>query len=395
MKILIWNNFKLLERKGGPPTYLYNLKQAVLKEGYEGIDFIDLYETEGEKSQLSFYNRVRKKIVQKLMNAKGYNYLRFKLFLYGLEKANPELPQIDFNQYDFIHFHSTADYFQFRKIRTHFRGKTVLTIHSPKPPHFEFIEDVFKIGDGRITPREFDRLKYIDDFAVTDCDLLLFPCREAMEPFINAWATFAEKIMHKKVIFTPTGIPPASFSMSKEVIRNKWGIDKDSIVFSYIGRHNEIKGYDLLKSAAEDLLQRYPNVVFLIAGAEHPIKGLEHDRWVEVGWTTDPHAITNASDCFVLPNRETFFDLVLLEVLSLNKKCILSYTGGNKFFEQFKSKDLFFFYDLCKDNLITALEQFIDTEEYLMPTKVKELYNNKFTGEKFLQNYLSAMRGAL
>ena len=58
MKILIWNNFKLLERKGGPPTYLYNLKQAVLKEKCDKIDFLDLYET-GTAKKLSLYGKGR------------------------------------------------------------------------------------------------------------------------------------------------------------------------------------------------------------------------------------------------------------------------------------------------------------------------------------------------
>lgn len=390
MKILIWNNFKLLERKGGPPTYLYNLKQAVLKEKCDKIDFLDLYET-GTAKKLSLYKRLRKRLVQKLMQAKKYNYLRFKLFLYGMEKADPELPAIDFDQYDFIHFHSTADYFQFRKIRHHFKGRTILTIHSPKPPHLELIEDVFKMDASRLTAGELERIKYIDEFSLNDCDLLLFPCEEAMEPFINSWDTFAGSIQHKKVIYTPTGIPPATFTASKETVRQKWGIKEDSIVFSYIGRHNGIKGYDLLKDAAALILEQYPDVYFLIAGAEHPLKGLEHERWIEVGWTTDPHAVTNASDCFILPNRETFFDLVLLEVLSLNKKCILSFTGGNKFFKQFGSSDLLYFYDLQKEDLANAIREFIDQQRYLSPSYTRELYNNNFTGEQFLHNYLEAL----
>ena len=36
-------------------------------------------------------------------------------------------------------------------------------------------------------------------------------------------------------------------------------------------------------------------------------------------WTNDPHSLINASDMFILPNKETYFDLIMLEVLSMGK----------------------------------------------------------------------------
>ena len=68
-------------------------------------------------------------------------------------------------------------------------------------------------------------------------------------------------------------------------------------------------------------------------------EGLKTDHWIEVGWTNDPHSLIAASDVFVLPNHETYFDLILLEVLSLGVPVVMSRTGGNKFFEQFNNRD--------------------------------------------------------
>lgn len=49
---------------------------------------------------------------------------------------------------------------------------------------------------------------------------------------------------------------------------------------------------------------------------------------------------------FILPNRETYFDLVLLEVMSLGIPVLASYTGGNKYFEKINDSGIYFFKDM-------------------------------------------------
>lgn len=43
---------------------------------------------------------------------------------------------------------------------------------------------------------------------------------------------------------------------------------------------------------------------------------------------------------FILPNRETFFDLILLEVMSMGIPVLLSNTGGNKYFKRFGNRGI-------------------------------------------------------
>ena len=66
------------------------------------------------------------------------------------------------------------------------------------------------------------------------------------------------------------------------------------------------------------------NTYFLIAGKEEPMKGLDNSHWIEVGWTNDPHSLIAASDVFVLPNHETYFDLVFLSMF------VIRYIDVNK-----------------------------------------------------------------
>jgi len=178
-------------------------------------------------------------------------------------------------------------------------------------------------------------------------------------------------------------------NLSREQIREKYNIPNDAFVVSYVGRHNHVKGYDLLQKAAEEVWRKEPNVYFLIAGKEFPIRGLRDKKWIEVGWTNIPGNIVNASDVFVLPNRRTFFDLILLEVMSIGKPIIASFTGGNKFVSRQTNGIITFekenIADLVKKILDLSLLSRDELERLGLENKI--LYNNYYTPEKFALRY--------
>lgn len=89
---------------------------------------------------------------------------------------------------------------------------------------------------------------------------------------------------NKKILYLPTGIVGCSARITRDEYRKKYHIPEDAFVVSYVGRHNEIKGYADLKKMGEELLNNQ-NIYFLIAGKEEPMKGLDNSHWIEVGWT--------------------------------------------------------------------------------------------------------------
>ena len=185
-----------------------------------------------------------------------------------------------------------------------------------------------------------------------------------------------------------TGINDCFAKQTRTDIRSKYGIPEDSFVFVYVGRHNELKGYDLLKIIGAELLKD-ENVWFLIAGAESPLKGIDHPHWIEIGWTDDPYSIISASDLFVLPNRETYFDLIMLEILALGQLVLASYTGGNKYFDKFVNSGIFTYQDLDeavdKAKFIMKLD---NTERKRLQMLNREIYENNFTSSIFADNYV-------
>ena len=174
-------------------------------------------------------------------------------------------------------------------------------------------------------------------------------------------------------------------------------LKNDHFKVCYIGRHNSIKGYDLLVKAAKKIEKIDQDIKFVIAGRlgpEYPDKTLKN--WEELGWTNDPLSVESACNLFVLPNRETYFDLALIEALSVPSVVLVSDTGGNKYFRKFKTKAINFFKngdieDLVKKILLIKNEY--DTNK--LKTENKKIYSNNFTSKIFAQNYVDVIENIL
>lgn len=173
-------------------------------------------------------------------------------------------------------------------------------------------------------------------------------------------------------------------------------IPADAFVITYFGRHISVKGYDILKQVGHKLLNKYPHLYFLCAG-KGEIQPLNHPRWMELGFIHNANELMSQSSLYILPNRETYFDLVTLEILRAGIPIILSETGGNKFFHHFSDKELIGmdFFDINNiDDLIAKVENIIKQKSIepaqYMKRKVanRNLFINNFTIDKFVERYL-------
>lgn len=269
-------------------------------------------------------------------------------------------------------------------------GKVLLTSHTPKPSHLEVYEDNITEKERKKYGKYYKKLNVIDEYAFSRADYIIFPCEEAEEPYFNRWKEYKNiKNNNKnKYRYVLTGIEKCKKNKERTEILKKYNIPENAFVISYVGRHNEVKGYDLLKEIGEEIL-KIDNVYILVAGNEGPLYAYKNEKWIEVGWTNDPYSIIASSDLFILPNKETYFDLVLLEVLSLGIPVLMTYTGGNKYFNNFKSNGIVYFNN--KDEAITMIKKFLcmDKDEIKEIGKENEkLYEENFTCEIFAKNYM-------
>lgn len=379
-KLLIYYPEKQLQPKGGPAGYLYNLKNGLDEWKEKGQLDIDI----------SFYNNMPSSIEDNvgLRNRIPKRILEFRRALNDARFLQKRFP-VDESmfEYDMIHFHSAEKMYLCRDFLDQYKGIVILTSHCPCGIYKERI-DKLNPADYKLMKKQIDKLEELDRYAFERADYIIFPCEDAEEPYFNTWPRYASIRKGEKYRYMPTGIVGCHAKVSREEYRKNYNIPNDAFVVAYVGRHNEIKGYADLKKIGEEVLAD-PNTYFLIGGREEPIKGIDHDRWIEVGWTTDPYSLIAAADIFVLPNRETYFDLVLLEVLSLGIPVALTNTGGNLYFKKYDKAGLKYFSTI--DEGISVINEFKAMSAQDREQAGKELSDlcaSEFSVQEFARRYI-------
>lgn len=367
---------------GGPAGYLFNLKQGLEEVGVEGYSFLPAKGKSLESNTL----------LQKIVPSRIKDYRRAVRLLSLAERQ--ESAPVDYGLYSAIHFHSTEDLYLHKDALAAYRGIVLLTSHSPCVYHKELISRLNPIDANRFKD-ELKSLEQIDEVAFERADYIIFPCKEAEEPYAHTWDSYAKYRNAAKIRYLPTGIQQCSAKENRDVIRKRFGIPNDALLMCYVGRHNEIKGYDSLVELALPILAD-PNVWMLVAGKQGPLYAPKHKRWIEVGWTDDPHSLIASSDIFLLPNRETYFDLVLLEVLSLGTPVAASRTGGNKYFEQFNLDGLMLYTGEVEfANVVRRILSLTGEERNKIREDNRRLFLSEFTCSKFAKRYCSLVSSLL
>lgn len=389
MKVLIFMKESDLRPAGGPAGFCYNIFQEVKRSNIEDIVFLP---SDGNKKikQVNFYRKIIK-YFPKWFNSAQIAYRRKRDYQKMID--NPEIYDIDFSSYDAIHFHSTIALFKYRKNLESYKGKIILTTHSPVPQHLEVYAELPTKLEKKLYKKFYSTLDQIDEYAFKKSDYVIFPCEDAEESYSKNWEKYRsihnDLVQNGKLVYIPTGIVPKKIVRSRKEIYKEYLLKNGEFLISYVGRHNAVKGYDLLQQMAGKLWEKHKDFHFVICGKESPMKGLNDERWTEIGWTNDSQSVIAASDLFVLPNRETYFDIIMLEVLSCGKIVVASRTGGNKYFEKIGVKGVFL-YDTIEEatKIIEKISNMTVEEREKLELSNREAFNARFTVDKYVDTYL-------
>lgn len=233
----------------------------------------------------------------------------------------------------------------------------------------------------------------VEEIAFRRSNVWIFPSKEAMEPYEATIPEFRHWARAKDIRYVPTGACAVSTSLTKQQAKERFSVSGKKVI-AYLGRHNSIKGYDILSDVGMRILNERDDVAVLIAGKPEPIAPPNHERWVEVGWYPNPADILMAADVFVLPNRQTYFDLVLLEVMSIGVPIVASATGGNKSVHGITSEAIVL-YDGGVDAFKAAVERVLDNERGVadqLREKSRTAYETYFTPVQFAKNYVNVIK---
>lgn len=402
-KILIWDTFPL-QNTGGPMGYLYNIHE-----------YLKLYPTD----QITFLSDV---MIEKFGDAEWFHPVysstnsrnRFTQICYQLRKAyrmclkpfwqvEYKVPkEINIDQYDYVHIHIITHVSQFRKLFPHYKGKVILTIHCPCTWTDEILSYTAseKSKLYKITKHLRPIILREECKAYKSADYIMFPCQGAREPY--------EKTPQVKQVFTECNskffyVPSAIVDYKPDVKAiqhySDFGIPKDAFVITYFGRHIAVKGYDILCDVGVELLNKIPNLYILCAG-KGEIEKPNHARWIELGFINNVDDLLAQSNLYILPNRETYFDLITLQILRAGVPLLLSTTGGNNYFRELsneQTKGLRYFDINNRNQIVEETIALIDlythhSDAYTEMGKAnRRLYETQFTMNKYVERYIQSI----
>ena len=381
MKALIFFEEKMLKPTGGPAGYLYNIYTK--KQQIDDQDLVFL-NAENKKAGKHFMKIILPRLVRKIVY-KNHPRMRYLKNI----SDNGKIPRvIDLAKYDLIHFHGTLDMYSAREDLKNYKGVVVLTTHSPKVFFRENIEDYMPPEEYEYFKNYYDGIEEIDKYAFKRADYIIFPCEGAEEPYYHSWPLYKNFRDSSKIRYLPTGIFPVFSSVNRKIIRKKYNIPETAILISFVGRHNEVKGYDLL----QQIFSKIDDVYVICCGKILSIQPPDSNHWIEVGWTDDPYSIVAASDIYMLPNRETYFDIAMLQTLSLGKCSVISNTGGNKEFKNTAGVKLYNTLDeavvYVKDFANMPIEKRVELEE-----QQRIEFRRKYSIDVFYRDYKKLLEG--
>ena len=382
-----------LKDAGGPSGYLYNLKTYLKENHCDQIcfysDIVSNIETEVEptSNKQSFKERLKKNTWIKTIFYIGW-------FYFQKEPLNDNDLKI-LSEYDYVHVHNVSTFL--RSFRD-YKGKTkiILTSHMPEP----CIDETMSLCGH---PKLLKRLPFIRNYfirkeicAFKKTDRIMFPVENALEVYTNNSRIYREsfKSLKSKMFFVPTSILDLKCSGRKANLLESYNIPNETLKICFIGRHNHVKGYDQLKLIAEKCWKKYQDVTFIIGGKESPMRGLNDGRWIEMGWIQTQELLQEV-DVFILPNKDTYFDLILLEVLRQGVPCLISNTGGNKFFAGCGVEGIQIYDYSNLDSAINTISYFYEKKRegalYEMTNDIKEYFRTHFTPNIYVSNYVQTL----
>lgn len=324
---------------GGPPGYLYNLFCGFSDNKPDFIHLAGGGQRDRGKQKKSVGNLIRRN-----------QTLRIILFYMkqGIAYRRELMEKI--NTYKMIHVHTSESAVYVRAF-CKYKGHLIFTPHRPETLSKEIIAGLPDKKHKYLILNLF--LNTIEKLSYKYCDAFIFPSRGAAHIY-KRFPGYVKYGMSNPHEYVYTGIRKKEVTIGRETYREKLGIARDTFLIAYIGRHSSIKGYDRLVGIYPRL--RDYDIEVAAAGKISDIEFPKDKGWHELGYITDSQNLINAADLVVAPNRDTYFDLIILEALAQGKRVITSNTGGSN--------------DIAKDT--SALDLFDNEDESDLLTKILE-----------------------
>ena len=174
-------------------------------------------------------------------------------------------------------------------------------------------------------------------------DILLRKCTDkaiAVSETVRESGIKKRKIPIDRIIVMHNGIPLDEFivleSEKLEAEKRNLGINPNAHVIGTIAKLREEKGTEYFIKAAQEVLNVFPDVIFLIVG-DGPLRGkleeysknlLIENKVIFAGFRENIPAILSFIDICVIPSLTEGSPLALLEAMAMGKPVVATHVGG-------------------------------------------------------------------
>lgn len=381
-KISYWYYTDL--RSGGPSGYLANLQEGLLSIEHEckvGPDiFLD--------SEPRFEGQTT---VMEISAESLQNHTRWFGAIDDIFLKDYQIERVLSGGTKSLHCHAVTDCLMTIQslAARNLRIPVLFSCHSPEAFSKEFSDLWGDNGYDAAKVRELrDAVQAVELRAFERSDIWIFPCPEALDGYEETLPGFSHLRRNKDIRYIRSGVVPPVHTGTRKDARSRLGLDERKVVL-FIGRHNSTKGYDLFCEAANRLMDTNKDITVLVAGRPGPLPTLDHPRCIELGWYPDPGSLLQAADVFVLPNKTTYYDLVLLEALSFGLPVVASATGGNREVSLISHGAVDLFERGNVDETVARVEAVLNDagRSSLMSAGGLDAFHRYFTVERFATNY--------
>ncbi len=320
---------------GGPAGYLYNLKTGLKDNPDARIKFVATQYESDDRHAYALAASYKKKIarfmppfVVPLMSLKR----QARLWSQPLDISDESLKVV--TESDVLVFHNGWQCQQYvNRVGRNHGQKIYVMHHGPTDLSTELAEErIMRWGYAGQWNRARAHWATFELKAFQLADGILAPCKGALEAHFEFDRLMKHVYDNIPVYELATGAPAMQVTRSKEEVLSALGIAAEKRVIGFFGRYHTHKGFDLFCETARLAEARGDRrFVFICAGSGQVDTPVGLSNFMDIGWQKEelPNYM-NAADLILIPNRYTYFDLLMLEAMSLGKPLLTSTRGGNK-----------------------------------------------------------------
>jgi len=167
--------------------------------------------------------------------------------------------------------------------------------------------------------------------------------------------------------------------------------DQQYVYYLYLGRRNAVKGFDIIVDAFKQAHQQDSSLRLIVVGGGEMV---EHPGIIDIGRSEDPSMWVSNCDYFINANRQSYFDLSVMEALSLGTPLIMASTSGHQFYAELSSPGITTFpnaesYSLTKAILLNRTKR---ANNAAASAANKLLFDRHFSSEKYRERLNEMLR---